>query len=75
MKIQSLRGFQPHNTLLTHTNTDVCCTGLCPGTSVKGRDWLEIFMIKSQCEILLGKDFTKRVVLNSQSVKIDLIQI
>jgi len=38
MKIQSLRGFQPHNTLLTHTNTDVCCTGLCPGTSVKGRD-------------------------------------
>ena len=40
MKIQSLRGSQPHNTSPIH-NYDVRCTGLCPGTSVKRRDWLE----------------------------------
>jgi len=36
-KIQSFMRALNHNTLLTHINTDVCCTGLCPGTSVIGR--------------------------------------
>jgi len=38
-----------HTTLHEHKTTKtfvalvtgLCCTGLCPGTSVKGRDWLE----------------------------------